>query len=65
MLGISLMAILVLPLSLPSSLSSNSLNADMISTSIQHQQQPIENQITRINTVFYNVTTIHPLITYS
>ena len=57
------MAILVLPLSLPSTLSPNTLTADVISTSIQHQQQPIENLITRTNMVFYNLTAIHPLIT--
>lgn len=63
MLGIPLMAIPVLPLSLPSTLSSNTLTADVISTSIQHQQQPIENLIKRTNMVFYNLTAIHPLIT--
>jgi hypothetical protein len=63
MLGIPLMAILVLPLSLPSSLSSNSLTADMISTSIQHQQQPIENLITRTDAGLFSATTSIPSIT--
>jgi hypothetical protein len=62
MLGISLMAILVLPLSLPSSLSSNSLTADMISTSIQHQQQPLPNLVTRTNADLFSITTIIPSI---
>jgi hypothetical protein len=58
-LGISLLAILVLP----SSLSFDSLTADMILTSIQRQQQPLQNLIARTNTVFYNVITINPPIT--
>jgi hypothetical protein len=63
MLGISLMAILILPLSLPPSLSSNSLTADMISTSIQHQQQPLPNLVTRTNADLFSITTIIPSIT--
>lgn len=59
-LGISLLTILVLL----SSLSSNSLAAaDVIPTSIQHQQQPLQNLITKTITSSYNISTIIPFIT--
>jgi hypothetical protein len=53
-LGISLIAILVLPSSLS---SSNSLAADMIPTSIQRELQPLHNLIIRASTSLHNVTT--------
>lgn len=58
-LGISLLTILVLL----SSLSSNSLAADVIPTSIQRQQQPLQNLITKTITGSYNISTIIPSIT--
>jgi hypothetical protein len=57
-LGISLIAILVLPSSLS---PSNSFAADMIPTSVQHE--PLQNLITKTGTGLQNVTTIIPSIT--
>ena len=63
-LGISLIAILVLSSSLSFSLSSNPLTAGVIPTSVQHQQQSLQNLTTRTSIGLYNnVTTIIPSIT--
>ena len=59
-LGISFLTILVLF----SSLSSNSLTAaDVMPRSIQHQQQPLQNLITKTITSSYNISAIIPSIT--